>query len=179
MTFSSCKFWFHLMYIRTVHGFLQLLYMYSGNCGILFFMLSMCFHFNISSAWFLLHISISRVPFLSILKLFFGFKLFDIFSILNGHSLLRGISSADSITMKDGKFLLSHCQNFPRVFLKISLAFLCAIHIIRCEFYWTCSQPTDVPKRKPIHLATSGLHVQYTHAGVRKFYFVSGFSFQR
>ena len=27
----------------------------------------------------------------------------NIFSILNGDSLLRGISSADSITMKDGK----------------------------------------------------------------------------
>ena len=26
-------FWFHLMYIRRIHGFLQLLYMYSRNCG--------------------------------------------------------------------------------------------------------------------------------------------------
>ena len=26
------RFWFHLMYIRKVHGFLQLLYMHSRNC---------------------------------------------------------------------------------------------------------------------------------------------------
>ena len=68
-----------------------------------YFRLSKCFHFNILSAWFLLIISISSVPFLSFLTVF-GFKLFDnIFSILNGDSLLSGISSADSITMKDGK----------------------------------------------------------------------------
>ena len=55
------------------------------------------------SAWILLQIFISSVPFLSFLTVF-GFKLFDnIFSILNGDSLLRGISSADSITMKNWK----------------------------------------------------------------------------
>ena len=30
----------------------------------------------------------------------------------------------------------------------------------------------DVPRGKPIHLATSGLNVQCTHAGVGQFYFV-------
>ena len=75
-----------------------------GIVGIgFYFMLSKCFHFNISSAWFLLQISISSVPFLSFFPTVFGFRLFDILSILNGDILLSGISSANSITMKDGK----------------------------------------------------------------------------
>ena len=82
-------------------------------------MLSKCFHFNNLSDWFLLWISISNVPFFSFSTVF-GFRFLDsIFSILNGDSLLRGISSTDSITMKDGKlfvFLLSHCRSFPIIF---------------------------------------------------------------
>ena len=57
-------------------------------------MLSKCFYFNISLDWVLLQISISSVPFLRFFLTVFGFKLFDnIFSILNGDSLLSGISS--------------------------------------------------------------------------------------
>ena len=36
----------------------------------------------------------------------------------------------------------------------------------------------DVPREKSIHLATSELHVRYTHAGVRQFYFNPGFCSQ-
>ena len=39
-------------------------------------------------------------------------------------------------------FLLSHCQNCPRDFFFISLGFVFVIHIIRCEFHWTCFPPT-------------------------------------
>ena len=94
------------MYIRKLHGFLQLLYMYSENCEDRFLFLCcqrvsiLIFHQLGFYCRFLLVAFHFGVFFLTV----FGFKLFDnIFSILNGDSLLRGISSADSIMMKDGK----------------------------------------------------------------------------
>ena len=52
----------------------------------------------------------------------------------------------------------------------VSLNMLTTHHGPQCE---------DMPSGKPIHQTTSGLHVQYTHADVRQFYFVSGFSLPR
>ena len=37
----------------------------------------------------------------------------------------------------------------------------------------------DVPRGKPIHLVTSGLHSQYRHADGRQFNFVPGFLFPK
>ena len=98
-------FWFHLMYIRKVHGFLQLFYVYSANCRDRFLFLC-CQSVSIlilRQLGFLMQISISSVPFLSFLTVLGSKHFNNIFSILNGDSLLKGISSADSITMKDGK----------------------------------------------------------------------------
>ena len=100
-------------------------------------MLSKCFHFNNSSDWFLLGISIRNVPFFSFLTVF-GLRFLDsIFLILNGDSLLR-ISSVDSITMKDGKvfgFSSISLSELPIIIFFISLGFICISHMNNYEFH--------------------------------------------
>ena len=144
-------------------GFSWLLCMCSGNCEGRFWFL--CYQ-NVSiliicQIGFYCEFQLVMFHFLTV----FGFRFFDsIFSVLNGDSLLRGISSVDPITMKDGKLFgfssvsQSELSQNLFFFFFISLGFICISHMNNYEFHQTCSPPTsepyvgDVPRGKPIRL---------------------------